>query len=268
MAKAYISPENQRFIIDNRLTVAPCDLSSATGLSTQVIRSFLKRQGLSVPREASIKLRTERMKGRTTFTPEQTQFIIDNYLEIPVKRLAEAIGKSYCGVMIRMRQLGLEIPREIVERRKAESRIQPGTPSHNKGRPMTEWMSPEKIERTKATRFKKGQIPHNAYDRDGVVRVRRDKSGKQYKYIRIALGVWRMEHVVNWEKQNGRVPAGHVITFKDGDSLNTDISNLEMISCKENMLRNTIHRYPAEFKKAMRLSGVITRQINKHSKPK
>jgi hypothetical protein len=41
-----------------------------------------------------------------------------------------------------------------------------------------------------------------------------------------------------WIKKHGPIPKGIVVRFKDGDHLNCNIENLEMISRKENLLRN------------------------------
>lgn len=47
------------------------------------------------------------------------QFITDNYLTMPVKRMAKEINKSGCYVFNRLKVLGLVVPVEIVEQRKA-----------------------------------------------------------------------------------------------------------------------------------------------------
>lgn len=41
--------------------------------------------------------------------------------------------------------------------------------------------------------------------------------------------MWRMKHILEWEKHNGPVPKGKAIIFADGDTTNTDISNLVMV---------------------------------------
>lgn len=38
-----------------------------------------------------------------------------------------------------------------------------------------------------------------------------------------------MKHVLVWEEHNGKTPSGKVITFLDGNSMNTDLSNLALI---------------------------------------
>ncbi len=91
--------------------------------------------------------------------------------------------------------------------------------------------------RPNAGQFKKGSLPHNTLS-DNVISTRVDSSGRVLKYIRIGLGKWVELHHYNW-KQAGRPSAtGKVLIFKDGDTLNCDLSNLELISKAENMERN------------------------------
>ena len=79
---------------------------------------------------------------------------------------------------------------------------------------------------TERTWFKKGHIPKN-YRPVGSERVNVDG------YIEVKVEnprKWRPKHVVEWEKINGKVPQGHVLTFIDGNKSNCDIDNLKLIS--------------------------------------
>ena len=40
---------------------------------------------------------------------------------------------------------------------------------------------------------------------------------------------WRAVHILNWEKKNGPMPAGHCLKCLDGNKLNTDPSNWELV---------------------------------------
>lgn len=107
-------------------------------------------------------------------------------------------------------------------------------------------MTPDAIEKTKGTRFKKGQLPHNTKSRDGVITIRHDhpdrNNGRSYKYIRVSLGKWVPYHRYLWEKKYGKIPSGHCLWFKDGNSLNCRPSNLELITRKENYDRNSARK--------------------------
>ena len=62
--------------------------------------------------------------------------------------------------------------------------------------------------------------------------------GLPYKWIRLSKSKWIELHRYNWEKKYGKAPKGYCIWFKDGNSLNPIISNLELITRAENIKRN------------------------------
>jgi len=115
--------------------------------------------------------------------------------------------------------------------------------------------------------FKKGNIPPNTKpEGDGAITIRKNK-GIAYKYIRIALGKWRQLHTHTWEQANGRhIPEGHIVVFKDGDTMNCALENLEMISYEENMQRNSRHRYPEQVNELIQIKAVFTRKLNQIKK--
>lgn len=205
----------------------------------------------------------------TRFSKKEDAFLKRNYLRIPTKRMSKMLGRSESSARQRLALLGLVVPPEIVKKFKAESQFKPGQTSFNKGRKQTEYMSKEAIERTKKTRFKKGNEPHNTKEKDGVISIRYDhknRNGKPYKYIRLSKGVWFPLHQYKWELKNGKQPKGTVLRFKDGNTLNCTLKNLELISRSENMARNTIHRYPNDLKQLIRLNNKLKRKANEHKK--
>lgn len=120
-------------------------------------------------------------------------------------------------------------------------RFEKGHESWNKGRPQSEWMSAESIERSKATRFKRGELPHNTREvgeervtKDGYVQVhvrqhRKDKLNDQ----------WVLKQRLVWERHHGRpVPPGCKVVFCDGDQTNFDPDNLLLVTDEEMMRMN------------------------------
>jgi hypothetical protein len=80
---------------------------------------------------------------------------------------------------------------------------------------------------------------------------------------------YKSKHVHIWEKENGPVPEGHVVAFRDKEKKGrSDISieDLELITRAENMRRNTIHNLPPALADVCRLRGVLNRHINKRGK--
>jgi hypothetical protein len=140
------------------------------------------------------------------------------------------------------------------------TRFSKGHAPANKGKKWDEFMSSEGAENSLKTTFQNGHLPHNT-KADGQISIRNDE-GRQYKYIRISKGKWTPLHIYLWEKENGTVPAGMIVVFKDKNSMNCDLSNLEIITREENMSRNTFHRYPPELKLAIRKLNQLKNQIN------
>lgn len=76
---------------------------------------------------------------------------------------------------------------------------------------------------------------------------------------------WVAVHRLVWEVANGPIPASHAVVFRKGmrTALPSEITKerLELVTRAELMRRNTIHRYPAELKKTIRLVGKLRRVI-------
>lgn len=133
----------------------------------------------------------------------------------------------------------------------AKYRFPKGNKPHNKGRKLSEYVDQETIQKIKKTSFKKGSVPHNT-KYDGAITLRCDKTGVKYLYIRIAKAKWMPYHQYLWIEANGKIPKGYIVVFKDKNSLNCKLENLELITYRENMQRNTIQRYPNELKQAIK----------------
>lgn len=143
-------------------------------------------------------------------------------------------GRTHAAIKLRARQLNIRYTGPKLGTFKA------GQPSHNKGKKV----SPEVIERIKHTFFKKGHVPHNTKEKNGVISIRKDRNGYEYKWVRVSKNNWQLLHRVLWEKANGPIPKGHIVRFKDGDSMNCVIENLELISMKKNAILNINAKYP------------------------
>lgn len=82
--------------------------------------------------------------------------------------------------------------------------------------------------------FKKGKTSWNhanvgdeAWTTDGYLKVKIAEPNK-----------WRQKHILVWEKHNGPIPEGFMVTFKDQDHANCSIENLALISKSENAIMN------------------------------
>jgi len=124
-------------------------------------------------------------------------------------------------------------------------------------------MTTEQIERTKKTRFKKGNIPHNTKS-DYEISYRGQKNDYGYFHIRISLGKWVLFHRWLWEQLYGEIPEGHNIQFKDGDSTNCDPGNLYMIDKNRQSIlnRNGGKKIPFHLKETILLINELKFSIN------
>lgn len=114
-------------------------------------------------------------------------------------------------------------------------RFQKGDIPFNKGKSQKDYMSAESIEKTKKTRFKKGQSPIN-WRPVGSERI------TKYGYTEIKIAepnVWELKHKVLWEREHGSIPPKHVVIFADGNKENLDINNLMLISREKLLIMNT-----------------------------
>jgi hypothetical protein len=158
------------------------------------------------------------------------------YLTKNSTEISKILGKSNSSIKNKLNKLGLKLPNEILVQRRKDSCFQPGHVPANKGT--------KGLMKANRTTFRPGNIPGNA-KYDGCITIRRghkNRNDKPYKYIRISLGVWQPLHEVIWERSHGPIPKGHVVRFKDKDTMNCDIDNLCLVSRHENLLINTENR--------------------------
>lgn len=199
----------------------------------------------------------------------EEDYLRKHYADGQTRDLAEALGRPVSKVYAKAKKLGLEKSAAYLRR---FARLQPGRrvspstefpkghvpankglrrPGYSKGRG-----------RMQETQFKKGNQPEN-YLPIGTERI--DADG--YLRVKIADGlggtgnqkVWPFLHRHRWEQAHGPIPEGYTVVFKDGDRSNCALENLELISRKELMARNTIHNMPAELKQVIQLKGRLKR---------
>lgn len=117
----------------------------------------------------------------------------------------------------------------------------------NKGMKQEEWLSSDAIKRTKATRFKKGQLPQTAKPLGHIRKSPHRRKGQIVGYdwfINIDRHGNRSPNYnyrkYLWESFYGEdAPKGMIFVAKDGDQTKTPtVDNIEMISRAENMMRN------------------------------
>lgn len=211
------------------------------------------------------------MNKKYHFTDEMLRELKELYPNTRASDLAKKFGCGVSSIYYHANRLGVKKTKEFIAEASREAvktnhnfkkyQFRKGREPFNKGVPQREWMEPLSIEIGKATRFKKGHVPHNhkpiGYERitrDGYIEVKVRDDGYKKNFA--------LKHRLVWEKHYGKIPEGYNVQFKDGNRQNCDISNLYLISRSKQMQSNTATRYPAELRMAMRLSKRLKRKIN------
>lgn len=197
------------------------------------------------------------------WTAEEIEVIRSEYANSQTSELALKLGRSEKSIFSQAFLLGLKKSEEFMKSNKS-GRIQPGerrgeVTFFKKGQ--QSWNKGKKgYMGANVTSFKKGNKPHN---HKPIGSTRHDKDG--YLVIKVAEpNKWKFLHRHIWEQAHGKIEKGFNVIFKDGNKLNTELFNLEVISKVENMQRNNINRYPEEIVATIRTITKLKKTIKKH----
>ena len=164
------------------------------------------------------------------WTDEQISYLVDNYDKITNEEIGKYLGKSYDAICKKACKMKLKKPSHFFKI-PSSGRFGDGHKPWNTGT--------KGVCKGSSTTFRQGNRPHNAYDDNGIIVLRKDSGGHLYKWYKIADANWVLYHRWVWEQRNGEIPEGYIVAFKDGDRNNCDINNLELITRKENRVRNS-----------------------------
>lgn len=189
----------------------------------------------------------------------EDQFLIENVKGITLKELTKKFNEEFnvnvTEASISNRKVKLGIKSGIVG-----GQFQKGQVSHNKGKKMSKLQ----YEKSKATMFKKGNIPANVRD-IGSERIDRDG----YLLIKIQNGHgnnnWIRKHRYLYEQAYGKIPKGYRLIFADGNKRNFDLSNLILISGAEGLIMNK-YKLIKNDKELTKTGVVIAKLLDKVNK--
>lgn len=206
---------------------------------------------------------------RRHWTPLQIEALVKLYPDMLTEQLAAALGLSVRQVYGKAREMGLKKSEKffaspasgrLTSEKGASARFPKGHSPWNKG------ISHTAGGRSAETRFAKGNKPHNwlpvgseRVSKDGYLQRKMTDTG--YPPLD-----WVAVHILTWEEHNGPLPKGYAVVFKDGDRRNFAPDNLECISRKELMQRNSLHNYPKPIAQLIQLRGALNRKINNRSR--
>lgn len=214
--------------------------------------------------------------------PAELELLRRGYPNLPTRHLALALGRPIERVYAKATRMGLAKSEAFMATDKSgrifkggtlgqATQFKPGHASWNKGIKGSTGVHPA----CRRTQFKPGTLngravqlvlPIGAHrvNADGYLdRKVSDQPGPQN--LR-----WRPVHRLVWEAAHGPIPPGHAVVFRPG-RFSTDPERitpdaLELITRRELMLRNTVHRYGPEVAAVAQLRGALNRQINRKAK--
>lgn len=211
--------------------------------------------------------------NRHTWTESETLELTRRYPHEHTATLAASMGMRTSQINSKAYSLDLHKTPEYLASaesgrtdgtRGGETRFKPGLATWNKGQAF------DSGGRSHETRFKPGHRGGKAvemYQPIGTERLSKD--GYIQRKINDGMPMhqrWRGVHLLVWEEANGPIPAGHAVTFRDGNKQNCALDNLQLISRTDLMKRNTYHNYGKEIARLVQLKGAVTRQINKRER--
>ena len=183
-------------------------------------------------------------------------FYPDTLTEAFARAFDRPIGAVYAmarriGVQKNAAFLALQAVGRIDTKHGKSTRYREGQPAWNKGSPGSQ-----------STQFKPGRRSPNwkpvgseRVSRHGYLQRKVTDTGQ-------SKADWVEVHILVWTTAHGPVPAGHVVTFKDGNKAHIALDNLELVARADLMLRNSVHQYPPELAAVMQMMGYLNRRIN------
>ncbi len=199
-----------------------------------------------------------RKTGWKAWSAAEDELLSEYWKTLPLGDVAQRMGRSTSSVYNRVQKLGLKRTEEY----KAITgcgRIKKGSTPWNAG--LKGWQAGG---RAKETQFKLGQRPSNTWRPVGAERVSKD--GVLFRKVADTGDKkidWRAVHVLIWEEDNGPLPPGMIVVFKDKNPENRSPDNLLALTRAENMRRNSIDRYPPEYRSTALTLGWFRRKLNK-----
>lgn len=210
---------------------------------------------------------------RKPYTAGELKILRDLYPNTPSQIIADMLDRKLHNIYGAAKRYGLAKSKEYLDspaacrlRRGdkvgAGTRFKKGQVPSNKGVKMPGWRPGRMAE----TQFRKGNTNHNVMP----IGATRKIEGYLYRKVsavpHVAYTVnWKPVHVMLWEEENGKVPSGHVLVFRDRNKDNITLENLELITRGDLAKRNSIHNLPPELRDTIMLKGALNRRIRRLS---
>lgn len=167
------------------------------------------------------------------YTNEQIEWVRNNYPLYNINELVKMWNELYDIKITTLRLKALTQNYKIRSGR--DGRFTKNHIPYTKGKKWEDYMSPESMEASKSTWFKKEDRSFNNSNHN-VVPVGTESLRDGYIIVKLATPTglkhhpyWAFKHHLIYEQAYGPIPENHVIVFLDGNPFNCDISNLKCI---------------------------------------
>lgn len=220
-----------------------------------------------------------RRTDRKPWTRKEDALLRKRYATEQTADLARELGRPAGSVFQRANKLGLAKDAatiaECTRKRWRDGRhensraacFKPGQEPPNKGVRGRKGWAPGRMAEGQFRKGERRGVAVKLYKPVGTERVSKDG----YREVKIHDGLplqsrWRAVHLVEWEKVNGRIPKGHALVFVNGNKADIRLDNLQLLTRRELMLRNTLHRYPQPIPHLIQLRAAVNRKINRRTR--
>jgi len=218
--------------------------------------------------------------GKRLWNPADDETLRRRYPHTRTSTLAQQLRRSLSSVYVRAAGLGLHksaaylaspdacrLRRVGDEHPGKATQYRKGNVPLNKGLRRPGW-SPGRM---RETQFKKGSRSGKAAQHWMPIGSTRLIDG--YVYVKVAdvpsvpyTVNWLPLHILEWERVNGPLPAGSVLVFRNHERMDIRLANLECITRRELMARNTVHNLPKPLAQAVQLLGALNRQLRRRTR--
>ena len=244
------TPQKEKYLEWHYKNMKNKEMAKALGCSVSAIKNRAAVLGL---------------RKRRDWKEEEIQYLKDHYPTTETRLIADHLDISMGRIYSKVNRLGLKKSKKYLDKHVYTADGELGKKTRFK-KGHVPWSKGKKLPTHPNSRkylFQKGHRPHNTKE-DGTISIR-DINGKPYQFIRISLNNWKLYHRHIWENQHGPIPEGMHCSFKDGNTMNCEIENLELITRGEMMNRNTISQYPLELQQTIRSINILNKKINDHA---
>lgn len=204
------------------------------------------------------------------WTTQQLSLLRQHYPTASMPELTRLLHRSPRAIATKASALSLHKTEEFLAEKARQCsshpamiarRFQPGHTPSNKGK-RQHYHSEETAARNRAGQFKPGRTPHNTRP-IGYESLRSDG----YIYIKVQ-GHKQMipKHRYLWQQHHGEIPPGMCVTFRDGNCLNCNISNLMLISESEKATRVTAALSPQQMKRKTQKAQATRNELIRRDK--